>query len=754
MATNSFKLESGQEYSLKHLFSGKNRIVIPDLQRDYCWGDKAWNKDANNYTELVSGFVENLLSAFKNNSNDKLTLGLIYGYENPHFTIQLCDGQQRLTTLFLLVGMINRRTTNNNFEEILISKEELEDDREPNLLYAIRESTLYFLSDLVCEFFLDNKLELAELTNKDWYFKEYDLDASIQSMLCAIKTIETKLVDIDCNAFGDFIINNLQMLYYDMGHRTRGEETFVVINTTGEPLTATENLKPILIGNIGDEQKRRAASTEWEDREEWFWQNRDNKEQTSDSALNDFFVWYWQIRLLQEKSWRDKKSYPLNPNELFQKKPVIAEDQEENPYTDNWDESKNLDTVHKYFNALKLLLEKSKDDSVGEILKTINNEEISLSWFRSSKVGLDIILPLIAYVEKFKDKNLYQFVRRIRKNFFDKQYEVRKNNFIDWRYILQIINYCDTPEAVLEFGTRVNEGKFRLIPNVSLNEWYNQDEQNKKSLKIDHRDEVEDWEDHKELNGDLNLLWVVNGDNIIDYNTVNQYYQSFKILSDCLVEEKSKDDPILSNYFRLYKVLIGYPEIGHIDYCTWDMEGALFSWRDPKSNNFIKYHSDERLISLIRSSPANLKEELKNRLKSIFEETSIIDINKDNFSVSKHLKAWLFIKVLYANSKNELLSFDDKNVIAAYKDYKKNMLNENIELSLANTICGYAIKSPANRIDYTNEENWGKIHCINTIIGNSISYSDFNNRENKPISEDQIAIITQEINNLVNSFLN
>ena len=155
--------------------------------------------------------------------------------------------------------MINRRTTNNHFEEILISKEELEDDREPNLLYAIRESTLYFLSDLVCEFFLDNKLELAELTNKDWYFKEYDLDASIQSMLCAIKTIETKLVDIDCNAFGDFIINNLQMLYYDMGHRTRGEETFVVINTTGEPLTATENLKPILIGNIGDEQKRRAA---------------------------------------------------------------------------------------------------------------------------------------------------------------------------------------------------------------------------------------------------------------------------------------------------------------------------------------------------------------------------------------------------------------------------------------------------------------------------------------------------------------
>ena len=63
MKENDVKLESGQEYTLEQLFNGKNKIVIPDLQRDYCWGDKAWNKDANNYTELVSGFIDNLISS-------------------------------------------------------------------------------------------------------------------------------------------------------------------------------------------------------------------------------------------------------------------------------------------------------------------------------------------------------------------------------------------------------------------------------------------------------------------------------------------------------------------------------------------------------------------------------------------------------------------------------------------------------------------------------------------------------------------
>ncbi|MBK9301367.1 MAG: hypothetical protein IPN14_12365 [Bacteroidetes bacterium] len=85
----------------------------------------------------------------------------------------------------------------------------------------------------------------------------------------------------EAKLFGEFIQSKLKVLYYDMGDRIKGEETFVIINTTGEPLTATENLKPILIGKLNNidpffenETSLQYYSRKWEEREEWFWLNK------------------------------------------------------------------------------------------------------------------------------------------------------------------------------------------------------------------------------------------------------------------------------------------------------------------------------------------------------------------------------------------------------------------------------------------------------------------------------------------------
>ena len=90
--------------------------------------------------------------------------------------------------------------------------------------------------------------------------------------------------------------------------------------------------------------------------------------------------------MLQEKSWKDKKSSELNPKDLFQKTPILVEDQEETPDIDKWEKARNLETLHKYFTALQQLVCKSKEDEIGRVLKTIHKDDISLSWFRSSKV--------------------------------------------------------------------------------------------------------------------------------------------------------------------------------------------------------------------------------------------------------------------------------------------------------------------------------------------------------------------------------
>lgn len=136
---------SGEKYNLQTLFTGEDneKIIIPDLQRDYCWGTTG---------TLVDDFIASLIEHFKHHPKENLLMGLIYGYyedERPY--LQLCDGQQRLTTLYVLIGLICRLTGENKFRNLLISKFELEeDDKEPRLLYAIRNSSLYFMSDLVC----------------------------------------------------------------------------------------------------------------------------------------------------------------------------------------------------------------------------------------------------------------------------------------------------------------------------------------------------------------------------------------------------------------------------------------------------------------------------------------------------------------------------------------------------------------------------------------------------------------------------
>ena len=288
------KLSTGGTYKLADLFAKDNKIIIPDLQRDYCWGT-TFDKDGKN---LVERFIENITD----NKDKELNLGLLYGYEAPLGHIQLCDGQQRITTLFLLLGMLNRKS-NDVFRRLLISETEENDDWEPYLQYAIRESSLYFLSDLTRFFFIENKdVAVSEIRRQPWYFKDYDLDPSIQSMIAAMEKIETIINEknIDCATFGKYIIGNLSFLYYDMENRTKGEETFVVINTTGEPLSATQNLKPLLIGRQAKDKQDECAQR-WEQWEQFFWKNR-GKNDTADNGLKEFFRWIMLLNLDAESN--------------------------------------------------------------------------------------------------------------------------------------------------------------------------------------------------------------------------------------------------------------------------------------------------------------------------------------------------------------------------------------------------------------------------------------------------------------------
>jgi hypothetical protein len=400
MEKNKINFITGETYTLADLFSGNRRIVIPDLQRDYCWGNETNKKASGEVGELVSDFINNLIEQFGLQDSDELSLGLFYGYEVPANHIQLCDGQQRLTTLYLLLGLLNKKT--GKFRHHLISDYEYKhDDKEPYLNYAIRESSLYFLSDLVCRFFIGGDEEVETIRKSEWFFNEYNLDPSINSMLSALKIIEKLLADKEIpwlESFGDWLLHKLTFLYFDMENRRNGEETFVVINTTGEPLSATQNLKPLVIAadvNRGQQDVDKG----WEELETWFWKHRclKNGNDTADAGFAEFLRWVWMIEARNEKVETrhgkiDDQDDDGNRISYYIQLILKGTAKYVFPYTEI-----PYKTIERYWKALKWIMSQEDLPFDKTILSPAVNKEVN-NRKALSQIECFVLLPLLRFV--------------------------------------------------------------------------------------------------------------------------------------------------------------------------------------------------------------------------------------------------------------------------------------------------------------------------------------------------------------------
>lgn len=376
--------KSGSPYKIADLFSGNNdKINIPDLQRDYCWSA---------VTGLVDKFFDNLVELFRKYNPEILPsgitycdvpLGLIYGYFDDYAEnhLQLCDGQQRLTTLFILIGELNRRLSGNDCERWLMSDfEKNEDDHEPYLRYDIRESSLNFLTELTYGYFIKNgeaPIRPDNIRSQPWFINEYNQDPTAENIINAIYIISDKLnncqmTDQEMAGFADFVVN-LSFIFVDMESRQKGEETFVIINTTGESLTSAQNLKPLVINEVSviESAERHEAARKWEEMETWFWQNRLEQEETNDDGINAFLY----LLSIYKASNRDIAFKRMTNTKV------------EFPYKEI-----SFDEIYSVFNAYKRiygLLDRSK----------------SLSSYPFTAKEVYKALPSLAYLERFPNSS-------------------------------------------------------------------------------------------------------------------------------------------------------------------------------------------------------------------------------------------------------------------------------------------------------------------------------------------------------------
>ena len=300
------------KYSYQGLFVNRyvEQLVIPEIQRDYVWEEEQvlglvssilddFNKFENAVVPAISSTNEDIelvqlkddFSEFYKKRNHSSNIGFIYAYCDPQYEGRyfLIDGQQRVTTIFLLMLLLASRTTNKlNFKKHYCN------GGLPKLDYRIRDAAHSFLHQLV-PFVLDNSIK--EIENQRWYLSGYSNDLTISHMIKNITTLEIWLDNSNLNEseFYDYLNNYTEFWYFDTNLSTQGENLYIYLNARGEQMQINENLKADLLSCSDSIDDKNSKGLLWEEWQDFFWKNRyfghaskNKNDLSADQGFNEF----------------------------------------------------------------------------------------------------------------------------------------------------------------------------------------------------------------------------------------------------------------------------------------------------------------------------------------------------------------------------------------------------------------------------------------------------------------------------------
>lgn len=221
-------------------------IVIPKLQRDYAQG-------RSGQESLRKRFLKSIFDTVDQGSPEKLELDFIFGHRNTQVidhslttVFYPVDGQQRLTTLYLLHMYLGKRIG------------------EPtdwlHFSYETRDSSKQFCMRLEKDIPGDKYYNIREyISDQWWYTGLWETDPTISSMI-------TMLHEIDLNYRGKSI-DQMRKSWYNLLHNVEfwllyignddndtkntlkaSDSLYIKMNSRGKPLTNFEHLKAEIEG--------------------------------------------------------------------------------------------------------------------------------------------------------------------------------------------------------------------------------------------------------------------------------------------------------------------------------------------------------------------------------------------------------------------------------------------------------------------------------------------------------------------------
>ncbi len=237
-----------KEYSFWDLIT-KYNIEIPAIQRDYAQGRKSESR-------IAKALISDLHDVLTSDTTKKINLHFVYGKIDNDHLIPL-DGQQRLTTLFLLHWFLAIGISSDSSKKTL-----------SKFTYETRPSSEDFCHKLVKESlkYESNKKVSEQIENAKWFFLSWKKDPTISAMLNMLDIIQSKFVEPDENLFNELIGNNspIQFHFLPLERFKLDDKIYVKMNSRGKPLTEFENFKANFSILFDDENKSK-LDNEWLD---------------------------------------------------------------------------------------------------------------------------------------------------------------------------------------------------------------------------------------------------------------------------------------------------------------------------------------------------------------------------------------------------------------------------------------------------------------------------------------------------------
>ncbi|WP_456465269.1 DUF262 domain-containing protein [Desulfurobacterium sp.] len=595
---------SNSKYSIISLFKEYDEIKIPIIQRDYAQG-----------RESAKEIRKNFLNSIKKHLNDGLHLDFIYGSveeRDKRKVLILLDGQQRITTLFLLYwyaaikkGKIER------FQEIFCFKK---GDIKSKLRYEVRASAEEFLDYIVAESNIEfrNVSTPSEIIKDNhWFYLCWAHDPTISGMLKMIDDID-ETFNKESQLFDLLYNNDLKITFDFLELKNFGltDDLYIKMNSRGKLLTPYENFKA-KFEKLIEKYFRREDFIEIAKKFEkeyidifWKYARQNKKRQKQDIAV-----------LTDSYMYRFFYNFTLNLYAVSDETVLLKDYSKLEDFTDENSLVSFFENVYNKKEEVKRLIKfldhLSSSKNIPEQVRDILKESPTL-WDR-----VRFYAYYLGIIEHEDDEHWYRVLK----------------NLINNTRIDSLKEYINALKAIKKLSDDLNGQKILdyIKTNEKFTDFFSQNQQKEEMLKAELITKDSSWEqeiiqaeNHWYLDGKIGFLieFSKNKGNY-DLEKFKNYRDKFIKLWDFARKGKEKENK--ENQILLYQALLlkgdYLPEVGqNKTFCSFDagIRAKSENWHkvfESSKKGYLKELLDD--LSLTENIEKELMDVLKKELKNI-----------------------------------------------------------------------------------------------------------------------------------------